>query len=343
MNDSPDASRIRHMRPDAAPVSRVMYASQAKIEGSIYSEMERIRARALRHNKPAGVATALLYQSGWFAQWKEGPRDAVLRMMERIGSDPRHRSLRVVHSSSGPRLLSGPWSMAIVQCDDPPSDMAKRVGALCSDLDQGLQYSPPTVWRRLSTPMRHPGAANQAEPDAFQRVMVCAAAGTASFALVERLARRHGEEVVHRRFAGARNLDVGSDYVDFAEGERVLRVIAMARHGLTMPLTRAFLPDYSHIVLLLSGELARDLAIVERVAQGCEGLTSPPRLLGVAQDSAVHHDLFTLARRWGLIYLDVQGSVDGGDKCWEAIRSQLDGWRQSANSSVWPVVPLRFG
>ena len=60
------------------PVSRFMYASQANVEGSIYSVIERIRASAVRHNEPAGVATALLYQSGWFAQWKEGPSEALL-------------------------------------------------------------------------------------------------------------------------------------------------------------------------------------------------------------------------------------------------------------------------
>lgn len=319
-----------------------MYASRANIEGPVYAEMEHIRASAVRHNEPEGVATALLHQSGWFVQWKEGPRDALLRVMGRVAVDRRHRALSIVHSSNGQRQLAGPWSMAIVQCADPPEDMTRRVEDLTREFNQGRQYAPAAVWRRLSTPMRHPGAAHQAEPDAFQRVLVCAATGTASFTLVDWLARVYREEVVHRRFAGARNLDVGSDYVDFVDGGRVLRLIAMARHGLTLPLTRAFLPDYSHIVLLLSGERESDLALLERVAQGCIGLASPPRLVGVAQDRTVHHEVFTQARRSGLIYLDVEGNVEGRRTCWKAIRPQLDGWRHSANS-VWPAEPVRFG
>lgn len=333
----------RQAQSDAPAVSRIVYASQSNVQGSIYAEMERIRASAVRHNEPVGLATALLHQSGWFVQWKEGPKEALEAIMGRVAQDRRHHSLRIVHSSHGPRLLDGPWSMAIVQCADPPGDMEQRVDKLRDDLERGRQYSPPAVWRRLSTPMRHPKAAQQGEPDAFQRVLVCAAVRMASFTLVEWLARHHWEEVVHRRFAGARDLDVGTDYVDFAEGGRVLRVIAMARHGLAVPLTRAFLPDYSHIVLLLSGEQEHDLALLERVAEGCASLVSPPLLLGLAQDNSVHHDMFALAHRRGLIYLDAQGNIEDGRACWEAIAPQLAAWRHSANTSVWPVAPLRFG
>lgn len=317
-----------------------MYASRANIEGPVYAEMEHIRASAVRHNEPEGVATALLHQSGWFVQWKEGPRDALLRVMGRVAVDRRHRALSIVHSSNGQRQLAGPWSMAIVQCADPPEDMTRRVEDLTREFNQGRQYAPAAVWRRLSTPMRHPGAAHQAEPDAFQRVLVCAATGTASFTLVDWLARVYREEVVHRRFAGAYDLDVGTDYVDFSEDGRVLRVIAMARHGLALPLTRAFLPDYSHVVLLLSGELDRDLSLVQRVAQACSGLPTAPALLGVAQDAAYHGQMFTLCRRWGLIYLGAQCNHRDEKRCWAAIAPLLADWRHAVDSG-WPVVPLR--
>ena len=69
---------------DLTPVARVVYASESNLHDSIYAEMERIRASAVRHNVPAGVHTALLYQSGWFVQWKEGPGDALLKLMDRV-------------------------------------------------------------------------------------------------------------------------------------------------------------------------------------------------------------------------------------------------------------------
>ena len=103
----------------------------------------------------------------------------------------RHHDLRIVHRSRGPRLLSGPWSMAVVQCHETAADMEERVLCLKHDVEQGRQFSPPAIWRRLSTPMEHPGAARQDDPDAFQRVLVCSAVGTSSFDLVNWLGERH--------------------------------------------------------------------------------------------------------------------------------------------------------
>lgn len=327
--------------PDAAePVARLMYASRANLNGSIYAEVERIRASAVRHNEPAGVATALLYQSGWFAQWKEGPGEALLRIMDRVEADPRHHSMRIVHSSRGPRLLAGPWSTAIVHCDESAGDMEHRVDLLHRELKQGKQYSPQTLWRRLSTPMCHPGAAKQAQPDAFQRVLVCAAEGMGSFDLVRWLGRFHNEEVVQRRFAGAYDLDVGTDYVDFAEDGRVVRLIAMARHGLALPLTRAFLPDYSHVVLLLSDNQERNFSLVQRVGQACSGFENCPALLGVASDAATHEEMFALGRRWGLIYLSAQCGSQDEMSTWSAIAPLLANWRHAVDQG-WLVVPLR--
>ena len=318
-----------------------MYVSQSNVRGSIYTEVQRIRASAVRHNEPAGVATALLYQSGWFAQWKEGPGQALLNIMDRVEADPRHRNMRIIHSSRGPRLLAGPWSTAIVHCDETAADMEQRVELLYRELKQGRHCSPQTLWRRLSTPMRHPGAALQADPDAFQRVLVCAAEGMGSFRLVRWLAEEYDEEVVNRRFAGASDLDVGTDYVDFSEGGRVIRVIAMARHGLSLPLTRAFLPDYSHIVLLLSGDMERDLSLAQRVVQACNGCAAPPALLGVGQGTDVHAAMFALARRSGLIYLGVDCDRPQDAQCsWAAIAPLLANWRHAVHSGSL-MVPLR--
>jgi hypothetical protein len=315
------------------PVARIVYASEASIAGPVYAEMERIRACAVRHNVPVGVHTALLYQSGWFVQWKEGPGDALHRLMARVGADPRHHSMRIVHSSRGGRLLGGPWSMAIVQTNERPECMSRRVASLRSDLEAQIRHSPPAVWRQLSTPMEHPGAAQQARPDAFQRVLVCAAAGSSSFDLVQWLARSHGRPAVHRRFAGDKGLDVGTDYVDFDDGDRVMRVIAMARNGLGLPLTRAFVPDYSHIVLLLSGESGRDLPLLNRVAECCAGLASPPVLIGVAAHASAHERPFALAHRMGLIYLDAQAHAEHGAGAWAAVHPLLARWRETANGA----------
>jgi hypothetical protein len=238
--------------------------------------------------------------------------------MARVEADRRHHALRIVHASRGPRLLAGPWSMAIVQSDDAHEAFSRRVALLHGRHAAGRQDSPPAVWRQLSTPLEHPGAARQADPDAFCRLLVCAARGGASFELVQWLARRHRQPVVQRRFAGARDLDVATDYVDFAEGDCLVRVIAMARRGLGVPLARAFLSDYAGVLLLLSGEPEADVQLVRRLAAACAHLEQPPALVGVAAMPGVHAPLAALAGGLGLGYAGVQADPAAPAAVWRA-------------------------
>jgi len=319
-------------RPVHGEVARIVYASQSRISGSVYAEMERIRGAAMRHNPQLGVHTALLYQSGWFVQWKEGPGDAMVSLMARVARDRRHHSLRVVHSTHGPRLLDGPWSMAIVQRAEKPDDMTLRVLQLRDRIEAGAQYSPPSVWRQLSTPMQLPIAALRAEPDVFQRVLVCAAFGGASMELVQWLAHRTGASVVHRRFAGSQDRDISTDLIDFEHDGEVLRMVAMARAGLALPLTRAFMPDFSHVMLLLCGNVDRDLTLLKAVVSAFSGLPSPPALLGVAANEAAHARPAAIAQGLDLVYLACHADPKDGAAVWEAAQPLLGDWRQAANS-----------
>jgi hypothetical protein len=326
---------------DDGPVARIVYASRSTICHSIYNEMEKIRASALQHNEPQGISTALLYQAGWFVHWKEGPGPALLKRMERVSSDVRHHDLRIVHRSRGPRLLSGPWSMAIVQCRETASEMEERVRLLKSQVDDGREFCPLAIWRRLSTPLQHPAAMYQDDPDCFQRVLVCSASGTGSFDLVNWLGERHGTEVVHRRFAGAHELDVGTNYVDFNQAERVMRVIAMARHGLSVPLTRAFMGDYSHVILLLSLHPDRNVELMERVLSACSKLQQAPILVGVASRPEMHTVPRELATRFHVPYQFAVADSREWTPTWSALQPLLAGWQEAANSSsmdgAWPA------
>ena len=314
----------------AAPgedVDRLMYASQSNFVGPVFTEMHRIRDHALQRNLVDGVHVALLHQSGWFLEWMEGPPAGVDAVMRRVAQDARHQGMRLLHSSHGPRRLTEPWSMAIVQTCESPCDFARRVITLREDHHKSLASDPATVWRRLSTPLTHPGAAEQAVSDRFQRVMVCAARGTDSFDMVHWLGQKHGAEVVHRRFAGsyADRLDVATDYVDINSGAVVRRVIAMARNGLRIGLTKAFLPDYSHVLLLLSGDDTRNGNLVERLVAACERLAHRPVVVGLAPPFCDHAKLQQIARRGGLVYLDcdLAGDIDA-QACWNAAEPLLD-------------------
>lgn len=321
--------------PDAepVPVARILYASQSRIEGPVYAQMERIRACAVRHNEPLGVYTALAHQSGWFLQWKEGPPDAVRQVMERVLQDPRHHGARIMHRSTGARLLPGIWSMSIVQCNDSAAEFEARVNQVDAVRLRGLQYAPAVAWRMLSTPLRHPCADRQDTPGVFRRVMVCSAGGEDSFALVQHLAWQHRQEVVRRRFAGPQQLDVGSNYTDLPDGDGAVRVIAMARNGLGLGITRALLADYPLVVLWCCGSDVHDLDLMERVVQACASTPTPPVLMGLGASPAANRTMFQLARRGGVIYLDA-APAQGPDAAWEAIQGQLRMMRSPANG-LW--------
>jgi hypothetical protein len=336
--------------PNTDEVVRMMYASRANIQSSVYAEMERIRASAVRNNTPKGVYTALLYQSGWFLQWKECPGRALLETMERVARDPRHHSLRLVHSSRGARLLSGPWSMAIV-LDKQPSEsrwlelhreMERGIDNCVAQLHQGVkrgvQHAPPAIWRRLSMPARWPGS-DVIDDAMLQSILVCSASGRQPFELVDWLAARHEQEVVHRRYADDQRPDVGTDYVDCPRPTGVLRVTAMARNGLGVPLTRALLTDHSHVVMLLDADPGPDQRLMDRVGQALAGFSAAPALLGVAGGGAAHEEMARLAANWGLRYEAVPAvELQDHGALWGAIEPQLATWQRP--HAAWPVDPL---
>lgn len=190
----------------------------------------------MRHNIPVGIDTALVYQSGWFLQWKEGPGEHLRETIQRIASDRRHHNLRVVHASRGPRQLRGPWSMGMVQSNEPPDAMSARITVAREAMRQGRQHNLLDAWRRLSAPLKRWDGDMQADPGDCQRTLVCSASGDGSFDLVRWIASRHSRHVIHGRFAGAEELDVGSNFVDVGCCARTIRLIAMARRGLAVPL-----------------------------------------------------------------------------------------------------------
>ena len=288
-------------------VDRLLYASLCCVDGPVFEEMHRIRDHALQRNAADEVYVALLYQAGWFMEWMEGPTAGIQALMRRVARDPRHRDLRLLHLSRGQRRLTQPWSMAYTQEHEKTDDFARRAIALREKRRQ-QPSDPASVWRRLSMPLNKAGAADSVENDCFQRVMVCSARGTESFDLVHWLGQVHQCTVRSHRFAGAQAhaRDIATDYVDLegSTGEVVRRVVAMARNGLHIGLTQAFLPDYSHLIVLLSGESKRDADLINMLVSSCWRLAHRPVLVGVAPPGCSHAGLREVAREGGLVYLD---------------------------------------
>lgn len=313
--------------PGSERVQRLMFASRSRLSEAVFSTMLATRAHAMQRNLADNVFVALLIQSGWFMEWMEGPESGVHAVLDRVARDKRHHSPYLLHQSDGPRRLMEPWSMASVQTHEPAADFTSRVMMLHEEHKQGRADDPAGVWRRLSTPLTHPGAAEQADEWQFQRVMVVAAVGTDAFNLVRWLGDTFNADIVHRRFVGSRSEDgdVATDYCDLPAGPVVRRVIAMSQNGLKIGLTRAFLSDYSHVILLMSGIPGRDHNLLDRFLRSCAQLAHHPIVVGVGPPDTDHATYRQMARTCGHVYLDCEilGEIDAATS-WAAAAPVLD-------------------
>jgi Sensors of blue-light using FAD len=306
-------------KPGEQEVERIVCVSKVSDNTSVYDQMEQIRRAAIAHNPPMGVHAVLIYQSGWFIYWVEGPAEALRKLVKRVSRDDRHEAQRVVHRSHGPRYLPTTWSMMMSRSREPQAEFGLRVAALSQAMEQGRQFSPTSLVRQLSTPLRLFKARSLADPETFHRVGVCGV-GNEAFELVAWLGEKHGQTLAHRRSAGEVDLDTQSDYVEFMQDGHPCRVIAISRHALLHGLLRVFLPDWHLLILLMSGQPKRDDALLDRVREACQGLPGCPHLLGIAPDPETHIRLAGRAQTENLTYLHGD-PVSAHD--WRAI------WRQA--------------
>lgn len=329
--------------PDEEEVERVICASQVNERQGVYATMEDIRAHALRHNPAVGIHVALLYQSGWFLHWAEGPKQAVRALFERIRQDPRHHDQYVLHHSRGRRLLMTPWSMLLSPSAETSEHFERRVLALREQMNRGIQYAPTSVIRQLVMPMRLPQARDLPDPEAYHRIVVCAAYGNGAFSLVHWLAQQNELPKESRRLAGESDLDSGSDYVDFLRGAEPCRVIAVARSNLTHGLRRALLQDWCFMVLIFSGEPKRDMALMERVSEAFQGLPLMPDLLAIAPDMETHAQMQRTASAMGLVCIN-GGLIPDYDTpaLWQATEQHL-AQLGTLPSSHWAVLEPVLG
>lgn len=311
--------------PGEDEVERVICASVATDRNEVYATMERIRERALRHNPAAGIHVALLYQSGWFLHWAEGPKAAVRALFDRIRQDPRHQDQVILHHSRGRRLLMTPWSMLLSPSFESAEHFAHRVQVLREKMQAGSQYAPTSVIRQLIMPMRLKDAREMPDPEAYHRVVVCAASGNGAFALVHWLAQQHNLPKESRRMAGESDLDSGSDYVEFMAGEHPCRVIAVARANVAQGLHRSLVPDWRFLILLFNHEMKRNLALLDRVRDAFQDHHRVPDLVALGPDPATLEQVERVGQQMGLRFQDGgQVTNDDSESTWKAIAARLE-------------------
>ncbi|MCZ8099267.1 MAG: BLUF domain-containing protein [Burkholderiales bacterium] len=94
------------------------YCSRAA-DGVDEAEVARIVESAQRHNLAHGITGVLIFNSGVFFQWIEGPVDQVHRLIANLHNDPRHYDIVSLSQSEDRRERLYPnWEMERVEAAD---------------------------------------------------------------------------------------------------------------------------------------------------------------------------------------------------------------------------------
>jgi hypothetical protein len=112
---------------------RLLYCSRAAggAEQAADLAIHQILATSRRNNARDDVTGALLFSGGAFAQFLEGPDDAVARVFERVRHDPRHHDVAVVHQADAAERLFQNWSMSFAADGKDVQALAPAVFQRC--------------------------------------------------------------------------------------------------------------------------------------------------------------------------------------------------------------------
>ena len=95
-----------------------VYCSRAAA-GVDDAEVDRLIESAQRHNLTCGITGVLVFGSGVFFQWIEGPAARVRKLMASLHGDPRHYDIVALDQSEERRERLYPdWQMERVGADD---------------------------------------------------------------------------------------------------------------------------------------------------------------------------------------------------------------------------------
>ncbi|ODN69608.1 Blue light- and temperature-regulated antirepressor YcgF [Methylobrevis pamukkalensis] len=96
---------------------RVVYYSRNAVKklGLPFSaEIRAIMSSCARHNTPAGLTGALVFNEQYFAQILEGSRNEVSKALWRIGADRRHEDMVIMEAEAVPCRRFENWSLGYV-------------------------------------------------------------------------------------------------------------------------------------------------------------------------------------------------------------------------------------
>ena len=280
-------------------VTRVIRASLSRIDGSVMDELFAARARACGPHRAAGLCGSLLYSSGWFVLWLEGPAAAVDEVLRRSAAHGCHSNPRIVHRSVGPASLTEPLTLASTQWPEHSGDFTRRIDAAAG----ATLLEPGEIWRLLSEPCSLADSDESAA--SAHRIAVIASEDNYSIDVVRKLADRFRRPVVYQRFATSElhSSDVGAAYVDIPVSGRLTRVQVISRRALGHRMVRDSLRGVQSFALLLGARPAKALDLAAKVGAFVDACASAPaiELVGQCSDTARSVGEYLFGRAQGAI------------------------------------------
>lgn len=316
--------------PRSDAVDSVVYASRACFEGTPLAQIRHIGATAAARNAAMGVASTLIYQSGWFVHWLEGPGTAIDQVLTRIARDARHRHMRLLHRETTERRLLVPWSSAVMESPETPESLGRRIDLFRHARRERLALAPAQLLRLLSTPLSGTAGNPFLPPQPIQRLMVSARHSGRATSLVHWLARKHRRKISHGRFNGETAPTLSIRLVDFGHQGQTRRVVALPSSGLGLGIVQALLNDYGHLLLLFEGDAEHDRQLMQVAADCLHRLQGPsrPGLIGLGLDPALEAETCAMAHQAGLSLRHIGR---------QAPDASGNGW-----SGLWPVLQGLF-
>jgi hypothetical protein len=118
MLDEPGFPREARIDPTLPLLRQAVYCSRAA-EGLDDAEVLRIVAASKLRNAERGITGLLVYGSGVFFQWIEGPSEQIAQLTERLHADPRHYDIVWLSQTEevGERIFPD-WDMEQVASQD---------------------------------------------------------------------------------------------------------------------------------------------------------------------------------------------------------------------------------
>jgi hypothetical protein len=129
MFDEPGFPRDADSDEVESTLETFVYCSRAA-EGVDEAEVGRIVASAQRRNLSLGITGVLVFGSGVFFQWIEGPPAQMRELIARLHGDPRHRDVVTLDRSEEQRERLYPdWEMEPVEAGDIRAVLQDALGS----------------------------------------------------------------------------------------------------------------------------------------------------------------------------------------------------------------------